>query len=456
MGQDLRAVRDDHVRSCRAGLVFSLLELLLRLGRPVTECKCYINGIGPTMGVNGAECHNTGCTSNDPEAPGCCETWEEVEMCPQFVSAGWGVIQEDHQEAADAGSQAEAAEAGVEEGEQTAGDDAGAGAAEPVGEEAPEQVPFIERAPDRISKVFTRPLPVPVSEEKMDDHAKELARLQLLHWETGIDKKAFAKSCKDIMDECEEQGVALSQIVKTGTEERQVPCRTEFDYTEGVKRIRRMDNWMIVETAMLRGDELQIPLDLEPSEQAVEQLCEHQAPSKPQKVADEQPVDEMLAVCKSCKATHPNCSECCANCLRGQECLNAQFCTLPGAMDHGSICAVCVGLCGDYTPGTSVSDCPGFRTEITEDESARRDTTCPENWHDCQHAVHCFSPVNEGDGEHDGDCVCLKEAEQKEQEKIQAKCTHPMTQRTKHEDGSVTCDVCGFELKARPMEPELF
>jgi len=65
-----------------------------RAGRPVAECKCFVNGIGPTKGQDAAACFNTNCPSNDPTLPTCCEEWEEVWECPEVVTAGWGAAKE--------------------------------------------------------------------------------------------------------------------------------------------------------------------------------------------------------------------------------------------------------------------------------------------------------------------------------------------------------------------------
>ena len=65
-----------------------------RQGRAVTECKCFINGIGPTAGQDGAACFNTECPENDPLIPNCCEEWGDVWECPEVVTAGWGAAAE--------------------------------------------------------------------------------------------------------------------------------------------------------------------------------------------------------------------------------------------------------------------------------------------------------------------------------------------------------------------------
>lgn len=72
-----------------------------RANRPVAECKCFVNGIGPTNGQNAAACFNTDCPSNDPTLPTGCEEWEEVWECPEVVTAGWGAAAEEEAQSVD-------------------------------------------------------------------------------------------------------------------------------------------------------------------------------------------------------------------------------------------------------------------------------------------------------------------------------------------------------------------
>ena len=96
-------------------------------------------------------------------------------------------------------------------------------------------------------------------------------------------------------------------------------------------------------------------------------------------------------ICSKCKSAHPNCQDCCNSCAKNQLCTDAQFCTLT---NQDTICSVCVGLCCDYTPGTAVTECPGFASEITEAEDARRSDICA-GWEECRHKA----PANEDAGE---------------------------------------------------------
>jgi hypothetical protein len=125
-----------------------------------------------------------------------------------------------------------------------------------------------------------------------------------------------------------------------------------------------------------------------------------------------EPAPEKISTCQQCKEQHPDCDGCCNSCETNQLCTDAQFCTLT---DTGSICSVCLGQCGEHIPGTAVNDCLGFRAELTAEEITRRDNTCAEDWRLCPYASRCFTPMNEGDGEHDGECVCFKEAEEAKQ-----------------------------------------
>jgi hypothetical protein len=137
---------------------------------------------------------------------------------------------------------------------------------------------YVSREPDKISPVFLRELPVPVPEEELAEHAKEQARLFSVWTKTHLDKKAFTKSCNQVIEETEEKLLEIAQIVNTGTEERSVPCQWEFDYVAGEKVLRRRDTWEIVgKPVTLEGEELHLSFNFDgSSERAVEKLAEVQ------------------------------------------------------------------------------------------------------------------------------------------------------------------------------------
>ena len=123
--------------------------------------------------------------------------------------------------------------------------------------------PYVTRDPDKISAPFTRELPVPVPDEELADHAKNMARLQHLWVKTKLDAKKFAKACKDVVTKTEEELLELAEIIDAGTEERPVKCQWEFDYAAGTKKLRRLDTWQIVSEETLQGDELHLSFDFQ-------------------------------------------------------------------------------------------------------------------------------------------------------------------------------------------------
>lgn len=133
--------------------------------------------------------------------------------------------------------------------------------------------PYVSRDPDYISSTFTRELPCEVPDEEMASHAAEQARLYGVREKAIQDKKAFTRSCNKLIKDAEEKLLEISKIVESGTEERPVVCRWEFDYTAGIKRLRRLDSFHIADEETLRGEELQRSLNFDgSSESAVEQL----------------------------------------------------------------------------------------------------------------------------------------------------------------------------------------
>jgi hypothetical protein len=132
-----------------------------------------------------------------------------------------------------------------------------------VEKKAGQPLPYVSRDPDKVSEPFTRQLPVPVPDEELADHAKEMARLHNLWVDTKLKAKAFAKSCKSVTDKAEEDMVTLGAIIREGTEERAVSCRWEFDYAAGVKKLRRLDNHQICDEETLQGDELHLSFNFQ-------------------------------------------------------------------------------------------------------------------------------------------------------------------------------------------------
>lgn len=312
-----------------------------------------------------------------------------------------------------------------------------------------------------MNRTETRKLMCQLTEHEVMQRGEEMAKTYIQVAALDMEKKRITAKIKPLDERIEE----LVTIIDSKEEERDVECRWVPDWTAGIKSLIRNDTGEEVEFKKLQEWERQqnLPLRGTTAEEAAnpnyvcpkcdgdgqyiedgieggggEVYCDcpagialkekeegdagQQEKTGPEAAEEELETgcadagvagDQVKLVCQDCKATHPNCDDCCGSCHRSKECNSAQFCTLPGVLDNGTLCAVCVGLCGDYTPGTFVSECPGFCAEISEEQIARRDKTCPENWRECEFATRCFSPANEeGD---DAACDCLKGEAEKEQ-----------------------------------------
>ena len=426
-----------------------------RNGRPVAECKCFIGGNEPQDGQCAAACFNTGCSDNDPGIPNGCETWAEVWECPRVVTAGWGPFPE--QENA---NETQAAQVPQQDVDTTGTDLAGEGresgavsAAKTDGDRPATSVDgpasYVTREADFLGPPFTRELPVPVPDEELAELAKQMSHAHRVWIKAQLDAKAAAAGFKSIINQKEVEMVQLAGIIEEGTEERPVKCRWEFDYKAATKVLRRLDTFKLVgEPEILKGEELHMSFNFDgSSESAVEKLKEVQSETATQEAetegletaaanagstagcgADEQ-VEGNPSICQHCKSTHPNCQDCCVACMRFNECRNAQFCAL---IDSGSICSICVGLCGDYTPGTQVADCQGFRAHLSTDQIHHRDTTCMEGWQECVFQNKCFGPANEEGVE--GPCLCLADEAEKAKALEEARAKRKATIEAKKPD----------------------
>lgn len=115
---------------------------------------------------------------------------------------------------------------------------------------------------DRIGKKFTRELPVPVPEDELTKYAQEMARIYGTWVKTKLDAKAFAKSCKNVTDECEERELEIAEIINAGAELRPVTVFWSYDFTHHVKRLVRSDTREVVEEVALVPEDYQTDLPL--------------------------------------------------------------------------------------------------------------------------------------------------------------------------------------------------
>lgn len=141
-------------------------------------------------------------------------------------------------------------------------------------------LPYVTRDPDKISSAFIRNLPVPVPDEELAELAKRMSHTHGVWCKAKLDAKAAAKGYKGITDRAEEEMVELAGVIEAGTEERPVSCRWEFDYSAGVKKLRRLDNHQIVDEETLQGDELHLSFDFQKSEENVAKFFEGREPAE--------------------------------------------------------------------------------------------------------------------------------------------------------------------------------
>jgi hypothetical protein len=104
---------------------------------------------------------------------------------------------------------------------------------------------------------FTRLLPVALSEEDLAERGAEMARLIGIWTKAKLDKKAFDKSIKSLIDTTEEQYIEIAVIVDAAAEEKEVDCYWQFDSAHCLKRLYRCDTGDLVEESVMTAADLQ-------------------------------------------------------------------------------------------------------------------------------------------------------------------------------------------------------
>ncbi len=115
---------------------------------------------------------------------------------------------------------------------------------------------------DKFGPKFEKYLPVPVPEHELAEYAQEMARLHALWVRTKLDAKAFAKSCKEVTDNCEKKELEIAEIINAGEEDRPVLVFWSYDFTHHVKRLVRVDTNQVVEEVALEPEDYQTDLPL--------------------------------------------------------------------------------------------------------------------------------------------------------------------------------------------------
>lgn len=98
-------------------------------------------------------------------------------------------------------------------------------------------------------KTFPRTLHVSLTEEELANSGSEMARLIAIWTKAKLDKKAYDRASKKLIDDTEEKYVALAEAVEAGSEEREVLCYWEYKPETGAKCLYRCDNGDVVEEA---------------------------------------------------------------------------------------------------------------------------------------------------------------------------------------------------------------
>ena len=98
-------------------------------------------------------------------------------------------------------------------------------------------------------KTFPRTLRIDLSEEELADSGSEMARLIGIWTKAKLDKKAYDRASKNLIDETEEKYIALAESVAAGSEEREVLCYWEYKPETGSKALYRCDTGDVVEEA---------------------------------------------------------------------------------------------------------------------------------------------------------------------------------------------------------------
>ena len=123
---------------------------------------------------------------------------------------------------------------------------------EPIAETIADASESIPEVPETISvgghKTFPRMLLVTLTEEELAEEGAEMSRLIGIWTKAKLDKKAFDRSSKALIDDTEAKYVAIAEAVQAGTEEREVQCYWEYDKEHGTKTLYRCDTGAIVET----------------------------------------------------------------------------------------------------------------------------------------------------------------------------------------------------------------
>jgi len=316
-------------------------------------------------------------------------------------------------------------------------------------------------------KYEARTLTCELTEDELLARGDEMAKTYIQVAALDLEKKRLTAKIKPLDERIQE----LVLIIDSKQEERRVECRWVYSYDIGIKALIRPDTGEEIETGRIKDHERQQQLELETRGRVDEGLA----------LGAEENLDNEQTVClnTSClryEASEPN--HCCIL-EYVSECDNPKGTGAPkeettdarpetekeeegseaGDEVAGSalgddpdqpvsLCITCRGLCGDFTPGTAVTECPGFDCALGQNQIDWRDNTC-KDWRDCNYKEKCFSPANEEEPD------CLSERPETLADRINQIKTARASGMSLSEtmasamptiqEKEFTCKICGFD-----------
>lgn len=170
-------------------------------------------------------------------------------------------------------------------------------------------VAYVTREPDKIGGRFQELLPVPVDDHELAQFGIELAEQTSLWRRTKLDAKKFAKAAKEVTDKCEERMVEIEEIFQEHAQMVSVDVQWEYDFTSGVKKLRRCDTWEITKEGILSVEERQPSFDFGASADSVKKLADLQATEGLTDQNGDQAgsPEERVHLCDSCIKVVPTC-----------------------------------------------------------------------------------------------------------------------------------------------------
>lgn len=113
------------------------------------------------------------------------------------------------------------------------------------------------------SEVFKRELPVALTGHELEVLGAEMARLIGICTRAKLEKQAYDKAAKGLIDQTEENYIEVAAKVAASTEERQVDCYWQYDSAHCLKRLFRCDTGEMVEELPMTSSDMQKDLNFQ-------------------------------------------------------------------------------------------------------------------------------------------------------------------------------------------------